>query len=377
MAEAYVYEAVRSPIGRRKGGLAGVRPDELAAAVLRALVDRVGVDAAEIEDVIMGCVTQLGEQGLNIARNAALVAGFPITVCGTTVNRMCGSSLTTINFAAQAVMSGAHDLVVGAGVESMSRVAMGSDSGPLSDLLTDRFDIVSQGVSADLIAERWGLSRTMLDELAVESHRRALAAMEEGRFEREIAPVFGLGHDEGPRADSTYEKVAKLRPAFQKDGVITAASSSQISDGAAAVLIGSKEAGERLGLKPRARVRSMALAGVDPTIMLTGPIPATEKALEKAGLGLGDIDLFEVNEAFASVVLAWAKELGGADGMEALLERTNVNGGAMALGHPLGCSGARLMTTLLHEMERRNVKLGLATLCIGFGQAVATVIERV
>ncbi|TXD34148.1 thiolase family protein [Lujinxingia vulgaris] len=377
MAEAYVYEAVRSPIGRRKGGLSEVRPDELAAAVLRALVERAGVDAAEIEDVIMGCVTQLGEQGLNIARNATLVAGFPITVCGTTVNRMCGSSLTTINFAAQAVMSGAHDLVVGAGVESMSRVAMGSDSGPLSDLLTDRFDIVSQGVSADLIAERWGLSRKMLDELAVESHRRALSAIEEGRFEREIAPVFGLSQDEGPRADSTYERVAKLRPAFQKEGVITAASSSQISDGAAAVLIGSAEAGERLGLKPRARVRSMALAGVDPTIMLTGPIPATEKALKKAGLGMEDIDLFEVNEAFASVVLAWARELGGSDGMGALLERTNVNGGAMALGHPLGCSGARLLTTLLHEMERRDVELGLATLCIGFGQAVATVIERV
>lgn len=377
MAEAYVFEAVRSPIGRRKGGLAGVRPDELAAAVLRALVERAGVDPAEIEDVIMGCVTQLGEQGLNIARNAALVAGFPITVCGTTVNRMCGSSLTTINFAAQAVMSGAHDLVVGAGVESMSRVAMGSDSGPLSDRLTDRFDIVSQGVSADLIAERWGLSRKMLDELAVESHRRALSAIEGGRFEREIAPVFGLRQDEGPRADSTYERVAKLRPAFQKEGVITAASSSQISDGAAALLIGSAEAGERLGLKPRARVRSMALAGVDPTIMLTGPIPATQKALKKAGLGLGDVDLFEVNEAFASVVLAWAKELGGAEGMEALLERTNVNGGAMALGHPLGCSGARLMTTLLHEMELRDVELGLATLCIGFGQAVATVIERV
>ena len=383
MADAYVYEASRTAIGRRGGALSKMRPDELAAANLKAMVEKAGIDAGEIEDVIMGCVTQVGEQGMNIGRTAALIAGFPITVTGTTVNRMCGSSLQTINFAAQAVMSGMQDLVVGAGVESMSRVQMGSDVAPLSEGLTDRFDIINQGLSAELIAKKWGHRREELDAFALESHRRALMAIDEGYFAREIGAVEVEGEegpvefkvDEGPRRGSTAEKLAGLKPAFREDGVITAASSSQISDGAAAVLIGSREVGERLGKVPRAKFRATAVAGVDPTIMLTGPIPVTRKVLKKAGLKLSDIELFEVNEAFAPVVLAWADEM--EEDREKLLARTNVNGGAIALGHPLGCSGARLLTTLLHEMERRDLTLGLATLCIGFGQAVATVIERV
>ena len=384
MSEAYIFEATRTAVGRRGKALAHTRPDDLAAKNLQSLVYQAGIDAGEIEDVIMGCVTQVGEQGMNIGRTAALIAGFPITTTGTTVNRMCGSSLQTVNFGAQAVMSGVHDLVVGAGVESMTRVEMGSDVAPLSDGLTDRFDIINQGLSAELIAKKWKLSREDLDGLALESHKRALAAIDEGYFEREIEPievedengekvVFKV--DEGPRRGTTMEKMAKLKPPFRDDGVITAASASQISDGAASVLVGSEQAGNDLGLTPRARFKAMAVAGVDPTIMLTGPIPATQKVLKKAGLSLSDIDLFEVNEAFASVVLAWADELD--EDRDSLLARTNVNGGAMALGHPLGATGAKLVTTLLHEMERRDVNLGLVTLCIGFGQAVATVIERV
>lgn len=383
MADAYILGAVRTPIGKRKGTLSTTRPDHLAARCLQGLVERTGVDAGEVEDVVMGCVTQTGEQGMNIGRTAALVAGFPVTVTGTTVNRMCASSLQAVNFAAQGVMSGMQDLVIGAGVESMSRVEMGADMGPLSELLTDRFDVIPQGLSAELIAERWQITRQELDALSLESHRRALAAVEAGRFERETIPVetiapngdrVTLSVDEGPRKNTSLEKLARLKPAFKSTGVITAGSSSQISDGASAVLIGSKETSDRLGVAPRAKIISMATAGVDPTIMLTGPIPATRKALQKAGLTMDDIDLFEVNEAFGSVVLAWAKEL--SDDPAKLLERTNVNGGAIALGHPLGCSGARLLTTLLHEMERRDVRYGLATLCIGFGMAVATIIDR-
>ncbi len=384
MGEAYIYEAIRTAIGRRGGALANTRPDDLAAKNLRSLIAKTGIDPAAVEDVIMGCVTQVGEQGMNIGRTAPLIAGFPITTTGTTVNRMCGSSLQTVNFAAQAVMSGMQDVVIGAGVESMTRVEMGSDVAPLSEGLTDRFDIIGQGKSAELIAKKWGHRREDLDELALESHRRAIAAIDEGYFEREIGPINVLNEDgeehdfrvdEGPRRGSTREKVASLRPAFVKDGVITAATSSQISDGASAVLIGSAGAENTLQLKPRAKFRATAVAGVDPTIMLTGPIPVTRKVLEKAGLSITDIELFEVNEAFASVVMAWADDM--AEDRDALLARTNVNGGAMALGHPLGCSGARLLTTLLYEMERRDLQLGLATLCIGFGQAVATVIERV
>lgn len=385
MQEAYILDAARTAIGRRKGMLSQTRPDNLAAACLKGLVERADVDKGAVEDIVMGCVTQIGEQGYNIGRMAPLIAGFPVTTTGTTVNRMCASSLQAVNFAAQGVMSGMHDLVIGAGVESMSRVTMGSDGGGLSEKLLDRFDIIQQGHSAELIATKWDISRMSLDELAFESHRRALNAIDEGYFEREILPVEvpdpeGDGTvefkvDEGPRRGSTLEKLASLKPAFRDDGVITAASSSQISDGASAVLVGSKEKGAEFGLEPRAKFISMAVAGVDPTIMLTGPIPATRKVLDKAGLQLDDIDLFEVNEAFGSVVIAWARDM-QPDNPDALLEKTNVNGGAIALGHPLGCSGARLVTTLLHEMERRDVRYGLATLCIGFGMAVATIIDR-
>jgi acetyl-CoA acyltransferase len=383
MADAYILEAGRTAIGKRRGALSATRPDDLAGMCMAALVKRAGVDPARVEDVVMGCVTQTGEQGMNIARTAALIAGFPVTVTGTSVNRQCGSSLQGINFAAQGVMSGMQSLVIGAGVESMSRVEMGSDVGPLSERLTDNYDIINQGLSAELIAERWGFSRSQMDALAIESNRRALHAQAEGRFAREIFALditapdgakLAFDKDEGPRAPNP-EKIGALKPAFKEGGVITAASSSQISDGAAAVLIGSKQEADALGIKPRARFVSMALAGVDPTIMLTGPIPATQRALARAGLTPDDIDLFEVNEAFASVLLAWAHDISGGNAEE-LLARTNVNGGAMALGHPLGASGARVLTTLLHEMERRDVKRGLATLCIGFGQAIATIIER-
>ncbi len=383
MTDAYLYEATRSAIGKEGGTLAETRSDELAAQVLDGLARRADIDPAEIEDVVMGCVTQVDEQGGNIGRMAPLIADWPVTTTGTTVNRMCGSSLQTVNFAAQSVMSGMHDLVVGAGVESMTRVPMGSDMGPVSEKLRDRFDIVQQGISAELIAEKWEIPRERLDRLALESHRRAVEAIDEGRFEREIHPVdvtspedenITFTVDEGPRRETNLETIGSLDPVFRDDGVITAATSSQISDGASATLIGHRDKAEQLGLKPRAKFRAMSVAGVDPTIMLTGPIPATRQALDKAGLELDDIDLFEVNEAFASVVWAWADEL--SDDPEALLERTNVNGGAMALGHPLGATGAKLLTTLLHEMERRDVRYGLVTLCIGFGQAVAAVLDR-
>lgn len=386
MANAYILEAGRTAIGRRKGALSNTRPDDLAGMALAKLVERAAVDPAHVEDVIMGCVTQTGEQGMNIGRTAALIAGFPVTTTGTSVNRMCASSLQAVNFGAQAVMSEQMDLVIGAGVESMSRVEMGSDVAPLSDLLTDRFDVINQGLSAELIAQRWGIDRAMLDALAVSSHERALEAQAKGHFEREIMPLeitlrdgqaLSFSQDEGPRTPNP-EKIASLKPAFKADGVITAASSSQISDGAAGVLIGSAQKAQELGLKPRAKFVTMSVAGVDPTIMLTGPIPATFKALKRAGLKVEEIDLFEVNEAFGSVVLSWAKDVSAESSlsMEQLLARTNVNGGAMALGHPLGCSGARLITTLLHELERQDKRFGLATLCIGFGMAVATIIDR-
>lgn len=384
MTDAYILGAKRTAIGRRGGALSATRPDDMAGMLLKGLVDEIDLDPAEVEDVIMGCVTQLDEQGINIGRVAALIAGFPVTACGTTVNRMCGSSLQATNFAAQGVMSGMHDLTIGAGVESMSRVPMGSDMGPLSDVLTDKYDIIQQGVSAELIAEKWGLSKEDLHKLALESHRRALHAIDEGRFEREVLPLevtspdgqtICFDTDEGPRRGTTLEKMAKLKTPFKDGGVVTAAAASQISDGAAAVVVGSQQKAEQLGLPLRAQFKAMAIAGVDPTIMLTGPIPATRKVLDKAGLTLDDIGVFEVNEAFAPVVLAWANEMSPDDPQE-ILKRTNVNGGAMALGHPLGCSGARLLVTLLHEMERQDVRYGLATLCIGFGQAVATIIER-
>jgi len=379
MASALILEAVRTPIGKKDGGLRTVRPDDLLAHALRAASQRTGIPPDRVEDVIAGCVTQVNEQGVNVARNAALAAGFPVSVPGTSVNRLCGSSQQAVNFAAQAVMAGAVDLVFGAGVESMTRVPMGSDVSSFSERITDRFELVPQGISAELVAERWGIGRPDLDRFSYESHRRALHAWQEGRYRREVVPVETreesgrirvVDRDEGPRPDTSPEKLASLKPAFKEGGLITAGSSSQISDGAACVVIASEKRARELGAKPRARFVAFAAVGVDPTLMLAGPIPATRKVLEKAGLELKDIDLFEVNEAFASVPLAWAKEL-GAD-----LGRTNVNGGAIALGHPLGASGARLLTTLLHELERQELRYGLATMCIGMGQGIATIIER-
>jgi acetyl-CoA acetyltransferase family protein len=380
MRDALIVGAVRTAVGRKNGKLAGVRPDDLAAAVLRELVDRTRIDAGEVEDVVLGCVDQLGEQGMNIARNAALIAGFPLDVCGTTLDRMCGSGQQAANFAAMGVMAGQYDAVIAGGVENMTRVPMGSNAmgpgeGPLSPRLQERYTIVPQGISAELIAERWGLKRDELDEFAAQSHEKAGRAIAEGRFKREIMPVTLpdgslFDTDEGVRVPVNREKVASLAPSFKPDGVITPANSSQISDGAAALLITSAEKARALGLRPRARVVATALAGVDPMIMLTGPIPATQRVLKKAGLRLDDIDLFEINEAFASVVLAWEREL------HPDMTRVNVNGGAIALGHPLGCSGARLLTTLLHELERTGKRYGLQTMCIGFGQGIATIIER-
>ena len=380
MRDAVIVGAARTAVGRKNGKLSPVRPDDLAAKVLGDLIVRVGVDPAEVEDVILGCVDQLGEQGFNIARNAALIAGLPLDVCGTTLDRMCGSGQQAANFAAMGVMAGQYDVVIAGGVEHMTRVPMGSNAsgpgdGPLSPRLSERYNIVPQGISAELIAEQRGLKREELDAFAARSHEWAGRAIAEGRFKREIVPVMLpdgslFDTDEGVRVPVNREKMAALQPSFKPDGVITAANSSQISDGAAALLFMSDERARALGLRPRARVVATALAGVDPTIMLTGPIPATQRALKKAGLRLDDIDLFEINEAFASVVLAWEREL------HPDMNKVNVNGGAIALGHPLGCSGGKLMTTLLHELERTGKRYGLQTMCIGFGQGIATIIER-
>ena len=380
MQNAVIVGAVRTAVGKKNGKLAGVRPDDLLADTLKALVARVKIDPSEVEDVVMGCVDQVGEQGFNIARNAALIAGFPVDVCGTTLDRMCGSGQQAANFAAMGVMAGQYECVIAGGVENMSRVPMGSNGagpgdGPLSPRLQALYDIVPQGISAEMIAEQWGIKREELDELAAGSHERAGRAIAEGRFRREIVPitlpdgsVFEV--DEGVRVPVNREKMAALAPSFKPDGVVTAANSSQISDGAAALLIMSEARAKALGLKPRARIVATALAGVDPVIMLTGPIPATQRVLKKAGMKLEQIDLIEINEAFASVVLAWEREL------HPDMSRVNVNGGAIALGHPLGCSGGKLMTTLLHELERTKKRYGLQTMCIGFGQGIATIIER-
>ncbi|MBM4368650.1 MAG: thiolase family protein [Deltaproteobacteria bacterium] len=378
MGTAYIVDAVRTPLARVSKGqsaLSSHRPDQLGAHVLRALVERNGVDPAWVHDVVMGCVTQVGEQGLNVARNAALVAGFPVDVTGVSVNRMCGSSQQALNFAAMGVASGFQDLVIAGGVESMSRVPMGSDmflnGNPAlpAPEMSWKYSIVPQGTSAELVAQRFGLSRPELDEYSVESHRRAGIAQAQGWFDREIVPVGGVAKDDGIRA-STVADLGKLKPAFAADGVITAASSSQITDGAAAVLVASEAAVKRYNLRPRARVVAMATAGCDPTIMLTAPIPATRKALAQAGLGIGDIDAVEINEAFASVALGCGRAL------EFDFAKTNVHGGAIALGHPLGASGARLTATLLGVLERSGGRRGLVTMCIGFGQGTATIIDR-
>jgi acetyl-CoA acyltransferase len=370
-SDVYILDAVRTPIGKRDGTYKNTRSDDLGAAVLRAVVERNRIEPKQIDDVIAGCVTQVGEQGLNIARNVALAAGLPVEVGGTSVNRLCGSGLQAVNFGAAAIAAGTQDLVVALGTESMSRVAMGSDGGSLNPKLLERFGIVNQGVSAELIAEKWSLGREVVDQFSLASHKRAVAASEAGRFAREIVPYAGLSADETPRRDTSLEKLASLRPSFKEGGVITAGNSSQISDGAAAVLLASGEKAKSLGLRPRARIVASAVIGVDPTLMLAGPIPATQRALARAGLQIGDIDVIECNEAFAPVPLAFARELG----VDA--ERLNPRGGAIALGHPLGATGARLVTTLLHTLEDEKKRYGLVTLCIGFGQGIATIIERI
>jgi len=380
-SEALIVDAVRSPIGRRNGALAGIRGDELGAQVLNGLVARHDFDPGEVEDVQLGCVTQIGEQGWNIGRMVPMVAGWPETVCGTTVDRQCGSSMQTNFNAATAIWSGQLDVVISAGVEMMSRVPMGSNGGDLSDALHERWQIVPQGISAEVIAAEWGLTREALDTYSLESHRRAVAATESGRFANEIVPVevsaagaaVLVAKDEAPRADTSAEKLAALQPAFVPDGVVTAGNSSQIVDGAAAVLVTSEAAASRLGLEPRARFVAFGLSGVDPHRMLHGNPEACRKALERAGLSWDDIAVIEVNEAFACVVLQFAQDAG----LEDRLEDINPNGGGISLGHPLGATGARVTATLLNELERREARFGIACMCIGFGQAIAAVIERV
>jgi acetyl-CoA acyltransferase len=390
MPNAVIIDAVRTPVGRRGGRLSGWHAVDLAAQPLKALLQRTGLDPAQIEDVIMGCTMQVGEQAMNIGRNAALAAGFPDSVPGTTVDRQCGSAQQAIHFAAQAVMSGAMEIVVGAGIESMSRVPIGSTTEPgpgeaYGPLYLDRFELIHQGECAEEIARRWKIGREEMDRFALSSHQRAARATDEGRFANEIVPIEARVHpdvpgaadvtglleaDEGIRRDTSLEKLAGLRPAFSETGTVTAGTSSQISDGAAAVLIMTEERANALGLRPRARFHTFAVAANDPQIMLTAVIPATELVLAKSKLALGDIDLIEINEAFASVVLAWDKEFHPDPA------RVNVNGGAIAIGHPTGCSGARLMATLLNEMERTGARYGLQTMCEGGGQANATIIER-
>jgi acetyl-CoA acetyltransferase family protein len=387
VGEAFVVEAIRTPIGRRNGALAGVRAEELAAQSLNGLVGRLDLDPAEIEDVQMGCVSQVGEQALNVARMSSLVAGWPETVCGSSIDRQCGSSMQAAFNAAAAVQAGHLDVVVAAGVESMSRVPMGSNLTTggfegFSPKLYERWEVVPQGISAEVIAEEWGLSRESLDEYSYESHRRAIAAIDEGRFEREIVPVevgaggaaVLVGVDESPRRDTSLEKLAALPAAFKEDGKITAGNSSAIVDGAAAMLVTSEGAATRLGLEPRARFVSFGLAGVDPYRMLHGNPLACQRALAKAGFDWDDISVIEVNEAFACVVLQFLQDTG----LHArwVAGDVNPNGGGISLGHPLGATGARITATLLAELDRREARYGLASMCIGQGQAIAAVLER-
>ncbi len=387
MREAVIIDAVRTPGGRRNGMLKDWHPTDLAAHVLRALQERNGFDPAIVDDVIMGCVMQVGEQSLNIGRNAVLAAGWPESVPATTVDRQCGSSQQALHFAAQGVIAGAYDVVIAAGVEVMTRTPMGASvvqgmGFPFSETMQNRYEdtgLPPQGIGAEMIADEYGFSREDLDAFGAESQRRAAVATAEGRFENEIVPVpveidgetVMMTRDEGIRDGTTTETLGNLKPAFKEDGKVTAGNSSQITDGASAVLVMSRQKAEELGLTPRARFHTFALAGADPVTMLKGPIPATEKVMARSGLQLEDIDLFEVNEAFASVVLAWQREH-GTD-----LSKTNVNGGAIALGHPLGSSGTKLMATLLNELERTGGRYGLQTMCEGGGMANATIIERI
>ena len=383
MREVVIVEGVRTPVGRKNGVLKDIRPDDLAGLTLKELVKRTGIDPAIIDDVILGCVTQAGEQAGDIARVAALIAGFPIEVPGTTIDRQCGSSQQAVHFAAQAILSGDMDVVIAGGVESMSRVPMGSNykgaAEPFSPTLRSKYEMIHQGLSAERIAEKYGFTRAELDQFSLESHQKARKAQEEGYFAREIFPIkvtlpdgtsAVIKDDSGPRKGTSLEALSGLRPSFKEDGVIHAGNSSQISDGAAALLLMSREKAEELGFTPRFRVHTRVVVGSDPTLMLTGPIPATEKVLEKSGLSIDDMDVFEVNEAFAPVPLAWLKETG------ANPAKLNPNGGAIALGHPLGGSGARLMVTMMHELERTGGRYGLQTMCEGHGMANATIIER-
>ena len=382
--EVVITEAVRTPIGRghaEKGYYKDVHPSTLLARTYSELIDRAGIDASEVEDVITGCVQQFGEQGFNIGRNAWLQAGLPIETPATTIDRQCGSAQQAVNFAAALVASGVHDVAIGCGVEHMGHIPFAAGMKTQQEFgmaftaeLYERYNLVPQGLSAEMIAEKWEIPRSELDELAVRSHRLAHQATEEGRFERETLPFQVNGDtyvsDQGIRPDTSLETLANLKPAFKEDGRITAGNSSQVSDGAAAVLVMTREKADALGLKPRARIVDQITVGVDPVMMLTGPIPATQKILERQGMTVDDIDLFEVNEAFAPVLAAWQREL------EPDMDRVNVNGGAMALGHPLGSTGARLITTLLHELERSDKETGLVTMCCGGGLGTGTLIQR-
>jgi len=383
--EVVIVEAVRTPIGRghpQKGYYRDTHPNELLATIYTELIARAGIDAGEVEDVIAGCVQQVGEQSWNIARNAWLQAGLPVEAAATTIDRQCGSAQQAVNFGAALIAAGIHDVVIGSGVEHMGHIPMGSGVGhtegggtPWPPALLEKHNLVPQGLSAELIAEQWEIPRSEMDELALRSHRLAHAATQEGRFEREIVPFQTNGDlrvsDQGIRPDTSLEALAALKPAFRAEGRVTAGNASQISDGAAGVLLMSRAKADALGLTPRARIVDQTTVGVDPVTMLTGPIPATRKILERNGMTIGDVDLVEVNEAFASVVCAWKREL------EPDMDRVNVNGGAMALGHPLGSTGARLLTTLLHELERSDREIGLVTMCCGGGLGTGTLIQRV
>ena len=383
--EVVIVEAARTPIGRghpEKGYYKDVHPSNLLAKAYSEVIGRAGIDPAEVGDVITGCAQQFGEQGVNIGRNAWLEAGLPVETPATTIDRQCGSAQQAVNFAAALIATGVHDVAIGSGVEHMGHISfadgyevMKEHGSPFSTKLMERYDLVSQGISAEMIADKWEVPRSELDEIGLRSHQRAARATEEGRFEREIIPFAVNGDtyvtDQGIRPDTSLEALASLKPAFKEDGKVTAGNSSQVSDGAAAVLLMARERAEALGLKPRARIYDQTTVGVDPVIMLTGPIPATHKLLERNGMTMDDIDLVEINEAFASVVAAWRREL------DPDMDRVNVNGGAIALGHPLGSTGARLITTLLHEMERSDKEMGLVTMCCGGGLGTGTLIQRV
>lgn len=379
MAEAVIVEAVRSPVGKRNGGLSGVHPADLSAQVLNALVQRAGIDPEIVDDVIWGCVQQVGEQGIDIARTALLAAGWPENVPGVSVDRQCGSSQQSVHFAAAGVAAGHYDVAVAGGVEAMSRVPMGTSTSvggnPFSPLFMDRYGVFpNQGLGAEMIAERWGFDRTTLDEFSLASHEKAAAAQDSGAFDDQIVAIKDQDgnpvlKDEGIRRGTPIEKMAQLKPAFKEDGVIHAGNSSQISDGSAALLLMTADKAKSLGLTPLARVHTATVAGADPVIMLTAPIPATQKVLKKSGLSIDEIGVFEVNEAFAPVPLAWLKDIGADE------KNLNPNGGAIALGHPLGGSGARIMTTMLYHMRDKGIRYGLQTMCEGGGQANATILE--